>query len=909
MFARDPLSERESAPDGEQQFEVANLDADASAWSRIAPYVDRALELEPHERDSWLTDLTNTDPEIASQVRAFLAEIASLDARGFLLRSQASAAVRDISWTGTRIGAYTLDERIGRGGMGEVWLAHRSDGRFEGRAAVKLLDAALLGRPAEQRFVREGSVLAELRHPNIAQLIDAGVAPSGQPYLVLEYIDGERIDRYAEQGGLDVEARVRLFVDVLAAVAHAHSNLVVHRDLKPSNILVTRNGVVKLLDFGVAALLAPAVAELTRESDPALTPGYAAPEQLLGLRVTTATDVHALGVVLFLLLTGKHPFIQGHESGPELARATIEQQPPQPSEVATDPRRARALRGDLDNIVAKALQKDPVERYPTAAALAQDLQRFLASEPVSARPDSLAYRAGRFLRRHRSGVATGAIVLLLLIGGTVALTLQMIEAQRQRDAALYQSRRAEFQARFAYHIMSEVGDGGPITIQGLMEKGIEVLERNYADEDPRFVIGMLVNISGRYMDLDDTEGELAALVKAEHIARRLGDPDLIAFVQCNTVETELTAGRPQQAAERMRDGIENLGKVSNPSSQRLRECGLAEARLRWAEGNIDDGIAAATRVAKGMEARGETSELGYATVTSTLEIMLGDAGRHREALDWNRRASIAHERAGRGGTMSQHWTRHNEANHRYELGAPRAALEIQRSLVQRIASQQGDDGVPASMAERLGFYEVRVAETAAGLELLDRGVAMSAPKNRSQVKALLNRASANFWLGRLEPALQDLTAAERVLAENPTEVHDYVRAARLLRAQWRFARGEPAASLAEVDRLLQDIGYPSARIASRLASMLTLKARAELALGRTAAALATAESAVAIAESMSLDPQSSASVGAALMALAETRRALGDPANASAAAQRAGKALAAALGPDHSETLAALNFR
>ena len=186
---------------------------------------------------------------------------------------------------------------------------------------------------------------------------------------------------------------------------------------------------------------------------------------------------------------------------------------------------------------------------------------------------------------------------------------------------------------------------------------------------------------------------------------------------------------------------------------------------------------------------------------------------------------------------------------------------------------------------------------------------MSAPKNRSQVKALLNRASANFWLGRLEPALQDLTAAERVLAENPTEVHDYVRAARLLRAQWRFARGEPAASLAEVDRLLQDIGYPSARIASRLASMLTLKARAELALGRTAAALATAESAVAIAESMSLDPQSSASVGAALMALAETRRALGDPANASAAAQRAGKALAAALGPDHSETLAALNFR
>src|SRR5262249_20056881 len=151
-----------------------------------------------------------------------------------------------------------------------------------------------------------------------------------------------------------------------------------------------------------------------------------------------------------------------------------------------------------------------------------------------------------------------------LIGGAIAITLQMVEAQRQRDAALYQSQRAEFQARFAYQIMSEVGDDGPITIQGLMEKGIEVLERNYAAEDPRFVIGMLVNMSGRYMDLDDTKGELAALVKAEQIARRLGDPDLIAFVQCNTVETELTAGRPLQAAARMRDGNENLAKVANP---------------------------------------------------------------------------------------------------------------------------------------------------------------------------------------------------------------------------------------------------------------------------------------------------------------------------------------------------------
>src|SRR5262245_19607413 len=175
---------------------MANLDVDASAWSRIAPYVDRALELEPHERDTWLADLTTTHPEIASHVRAFLAEIASLDERGFLFRPHASVAARDVSWTGTRIGAYTLDGRIGRGGMGEVWLAHRSDGRFEGRAAVKLLDAALVGQPAEQRFVHEGSLLARLQHPHIAHLIDAGITQGGQPDLVLEYGEGSRSDQF-----------------------------------------------------------------------------------------------------------------------------------------------------------------------------------------------------------------------------------------------------------------------------------------------------------------------------------------------------------------------------------------------------------------------------------------------------------------------------------------------------------------------------------------------------------------------------------------------------------------------------------------------------------------------------------------------------------------------------------------
>ncbi|HKU13216.1 MAG TPA: serine/threonine-protein kinase [Steroidobacteraceae bacterium] len=894
---------------------------DASTWERIAPYLDSALDLEPGERETWIAALTARHPDIAADLRAMLAELDALDARGFLAGSQLEGLVdtpRAGTRAGTRVGAYTLDRPIARGGMGEVWLAHRSDGRYEGLAAIKLLDATLLGRPSEQRFAREGSVLAKLRHPNIAQLIDAGVASSGQPYLVLEYVEGERIDRHVQQRGLDIEARVRLFMNVLVAVAHAHSHLIVHRDIKPSNVLVTAEGNVKLLDFGVAALLGPADAELTREADRALTPAYAAPEQLLGQPVTTATDVYALGLLLFVLLTAEHPFGQQPRSGPEHARATLERDAPRPSDLAADSRLARALRGDLDNIVAKALRKEPAARYRSAEALAEDLRRFLAHEPVSARPDSPAYRAGRFILRHRTSVAAGTVVALLLLGATAVATVQMIEAQRQRDearrqrdVALYESQRAEFQARFASQIMSEVGgDGEPVTIRRLMEKGIEILEKNYAD-DPRFVIGMLVNISGRYMDLGDTSGELAALVKAEHIARRLGDPERIAYVQCNTVETELQAGRPQQAAERMRDGLANLAQVPDPPARRLVECGLANAHLLWSRGNLQEGIAAAGEVADGMAARGETTLLNYQSVTSKLERMLGEAGRWREALEWNKRAAVANEQAGRGATMSQISTRHYEAGHVYELGHPLDALAIQQSLVQQLAAQQGEQGVPASMARRLGFYQVRIHETAAGLSLLNRGVAGAAAQNNhdSHIAALLDRAATNLWLHRLEAALADVAAAEQLAAQNPSGHRNALRTARLMRSQAHLARNVPAAALEGVESLLAEIGYPRVRAANGLASMLTLKARAERALGRTDAALATANDAVVIAEQMSLQTERSALVGAALMALAETHRALGDSTAASAAARRAAATLSASLGPGHSETRAALQFR
>ena len=252
--------------------------------------------------------------------------------------------------------------------MGAVWLAHRSDGRYAGRVAVKLLNLALLGRAGADRFKREGSALARLAHPNIARLIDAGVTSEGQPYLVLEYVEGESLDRWCESRALDVRARVRLFLQVLDAVAHAHSKLILHRDLKPANILVTPQGQVKLLDFGIAKLLDErphaTSSALTKFPGQAFTPEYAAPEQVQGVEVTTATDVYALGVLLYSLLTSRHPTADPSQTPIDRLRAVVDIDPIRPSETV------RALRGDLDNIIAKALKKVPSERYGTVARLA-----------------------------------------------------------------------------------------------------------------------------------------------------------------------------------------------------------------------------------------------------------------------------------------------------------------------------------------------------------------------------------------------------------------------------------------------------------------------------------------------------------------------------------------------------------
>ncbi len=415
-------------------------------WQQVSPYLDEALEIPAEQRDAWLSSIGEKDAKLAATLRSLLDEQRQLKQEHFL---ETSPVHPTECLVGQKLGPYTLVSQIGQGGMGSVWLAQRSDGRFDRQAAVKFLNIALAGRATEERFKREGSILGRLTHPHIAELLDAGISGDGTPYLILEYVDGVAIDQYCDEHKLDVNARIRLFLDVLSAVAEAHANLIVHRDIKPSNVLVRHDGQVKLLDFGIAKLLAQesdatSATMLTMEGGGALTPRFAAPEQVTGGNVTTATDVYTLGVLLYLLLTGEHPTGGRVHSPAELLKAIVEIEAPRASSTVsprnaaahnrsvTTERLCRQLRGDLDTILGKALKKSPQERYASVSVFADDLKRYLNDEPISVRPDTFAYRAAKFLRRNRAMVSLTTIAMALVIG---SLSAGLLIANRERKIA------------------------------------------------------------------------------------------------------------------------------------------------------------------------------------------------------------------------------------------------------------------------------------------------------------------------------------------------------------------------------------------------------------------------------------------------------------------------------------------
>lgn len=410
-------------------------------WDEIERLLDAAARRPPDGQPAWLD--ANCPPELRAEVDSLLD--ADARAQTFFARLEGDLAGADLA-AGTRVGAWAVEGVLGRGGMGTVYAARRADGSYEQQAALKLLDH--VRGDVVRRFRQERQILARLDHAGIARLIGGGATPEGRPYLVMERVDGVPVTEYAARNGLGVEARLALFEQVCEAVQYAHARLIVHRDLKPSNVLVTAGGRVKLLDFGIARIVDEDASDaLTRTDQRLLTPEYAAPEQVCGEAVTTATDVYALGVLLYELLAGVRPFDLPGRMRHEAARAILEDEPTRPSLAATQAARAadasgptravaaRQLRGDLDTVVLKALRKAPGARYASADAFARDVARYRQGLPVEARAPSWRYRAGRFARRHRVPIAAGAVVL----AGLVALGswhVERIRAERDRAEAL-----------------------------------------------------------------------------------------------------------------------------------------------------------------------------------------------------------------------------------------------------------------------------------------------------------------------------------------------------------------------------------------------------------------------------------------------------------------------------------------
>ena len=405
-------------------------------WQNVRKILERALELDPAECATYLDEACAGDSELRREIDSLLAANDQAT-RGFLT-GKAIDQVGDLvdlgsdTLQGRRIGPYQVLEEIGHGGMGTVYRAVRADDQYQKQVAIKVVRGGLGDRLAIQRFKAERQILANLDHANIARLLDGGATEDGRPYVVMEYIEGLPIDEYADSRRLNLRARLKLFRTVCSAVAFAHQRLVIHRDIKPANILVTESGDPKLLDFGIAKILddqqsegGEATVTLVRM----MTPEYASPEQVRGEPVTTATDVYSLGVVLYGLLTGRRPYRVSSKTPHDMVQAVLETEPEKPSI------QNRRLRGDLDNIVLKALRKEPERRYASVEQFSDDIGKHLDGLPVSARPDTLAYRGSKFVRRHKWAAIAAGLAVLALVGGMAATLREAYIAERERGIA------------------------------------------------------------------------------------------------------------------------------------------------------------------------------------------------------------------------------------------------------------------------------------------------------------------------------------------------------------------------------------------------------------------------------------------------------------------------------------------
>ncbi len=526
--------------------------AGSGHWDRLERLFYQALDLQPADRPAFLDEACGDDSSLRKEIESLLES--SSKTFGFLQKPIEQAAqgvaAKDV---GQRIGPYQLMGLLGEGGMGEVYLAVRADQLYQQEVAIKVMRPGLKQAQAMLvRFSAERQILASLNHPNVARLLDAGITDHDAPYLVMEYVKGIPIDEYCHSQKLDTNERLRLFRTVCGAVEYAHKNLVVHRDIKPANILVTPEGTPKLLDFGIAKLLNPEVDEqsVTQTRERMMTPEYASPEQIRGEQITTATDVYALGVLLYELLTGQRPFRLDSKSPFEVFQIICEQEPEPPS-IATqaavaplEPEVRRQLSGDLDNIVLMAMRKEPARRYASVSALSADVQAYLSGYPVRARTATWTYRSSKFIRRHKAAVVATALFAVALIGFSIAMGLLARQANRERRTA---ERETQFLNSIFQAATPDRARGKQVTARDLLDQGAKRIDSELAGQ-PALQATMLDNIGRAYTALGMYDQAEPLLHHAYDIRRRTSGED--SLETASTLDAWATTLRLENQYER-----------------------------------------------------------------------------------------------------------------------------------------------------------------------------------------------------------------------------------------------------------------------------------------------------------------------------------------------------------------------
>ncbi len=578
-------------------------------WDEVLALFDRAREMEPTKRNAFVRQASGEDRELEAEVCSLLHADDSADRflvePLFHLLADEAETVQPSGGevaSSRRLGAYLLEKPLGKGGMGAVWLASRADGSYQGEVAIKLLRRDIDTSNLVARFESERQILAGLRHPHIARLLDGGATEEGRPYLVMEHVDGVPIDHYCQAHRLAIRDRLEIFRKVCGAVQFAHQNLVVHRDLKASNILVDQDGEPKLLDFGVAKLLAPqglvgpggmsgigmTGRGMTGTGMAPMTLSAASPEQLRNRPVTTATDVYSLGLLLFRLLTGKAAFLLEGQSAEEIISIICEQEPPAPSAVLdqSSPIR-RQLSGDLDTIVLKALRKEPARRFASAQALADDLERYQRGLPVRSRPDTFGYRWGKFIRRHRWAVTAAATALAGLILFTALLLVQQRRVEREQ-------RRTDDLNRFLQGILysadPQVAQGREVTVRELLDEAALRVGSDFANQPDLRASGMLT-IGKVYLSLGEFEKAEPLLEQARQLLAPLAwvGQRLRMEVVRALAEQKLLAGEYGRSEELYRQSVAAFSAGREREQLERSLAGLSQALAR--QGRHEEAVA------------------------------------------------------------------------------------------------------------------------------------------------------------------------------------------------------------------------------------------------------------------------------------------------------------------------------